>query len=262
VKPSHHRVAPAKAGAPCRSLCILAALASSILCRDLQAQRDPLPADSVVVDVRVHAESALVNARYFLARPVRAMDLTYLTNTCAAVSAIAATRSGTAVAFSIDTTLPWVTLHDTTDTANEGQGPLRYEVAYRVHLGFAKRVAIPLVQPARALDARTASVRPKVRVDLRTAGVGIGEPEFPRFDRVDASQWTSTNIAVPSTVVVRGALRPGQTPCDVAVRSAGSNDGFTWRFTAFVGTLVLWIPLYFAWATRRRRSDDDAEAST
>lgn len=241
--------------------CVSLVLAILLGGASLQAQREPLATDSVAVDARVLGDSVLVNVRFWFPRPVRALDLTYLTNTCASVSAIAATRNGAGVAFSIDTTLPWVTLHDTTDTANEGQGPLRYEVAYRVHLGRARRVAIPLVQPARALDARSAAVRPKVRMTVRSDDATVGAPEFPRFERVDASQWTTTSIAVPSTVVVRGERRPGQAPCDDAVRSAGVNDGFTWRFAAFVGTLVLWIPLYFAWATRRRRGDNDAEES-
>ncbi|MBC7893922.1 MAG: hypothetical protein H7066_00825 [Cytophagaceae bacterium] len=252
-------VAPAKAGAPRRWLLVLAALGGLMFSREARAQREPLATDSVGIDVRVLGDSVLVNARFWFPRPVRALDLTYLTNTCVSVSAIAATRNGVPVAFSMDTTRPWVTLHDTTDAANEGDAPLRYDIAYRVHTGHATRVAIPVIQPARALDARSAAVTPKVRLQVTSTSASIGVPEFPRFQQVGASRWSASTIAVPATIVVRGEVRPEVTPCDDAIRIEGENDGFTWRFAAFVGTLVLWIPLYFAWATRRRRGDDDAE---
>jgi hypothetical protein len=228
----------------------------------VDAQREPLATDSVSIDVRVLGDTALVDARYWFPRQVRALDLTFLTSTCTAVSSITGTRNGAPVAFAIDTTRPWVSLHDTTDTGDEANAPLRYDVAYRVHLGHARRQALPLIQPARALDPRTAAVTPKVRMTVTSASSSIGAPEFPRFQHPGASQWIASTIAVPATIVLRGELRPGATPCDEEIRIDGENDGFPWRFATFVGTLVLWIPLYFAWATRRRVGDDNAEENT
>jgi hypothetical protein len=168
-------------------------------------------------------------------------------------------RNGAPVAFAVDTLLPWVTLHDTTDVPDRVEAPLLYELSYDVALGLARRVAIPIIQPSRALDARTAAVEPKVRLTVTSTVDPVGAPEFPRFRPAGASAWSTATIAVPASVVIRGREPAGASPCDDAIRSPGTNGGFPWRFAAFVGTLVLWIPLYFAWATRRQRGDDAVE---
>jgi hypothetical protein len=40
----------------------------------------------------------------------------------------------------------------------------------------------------------------------------------------------------------------------------GEHGGFPLRFGLFVATIVLWIPLYFWWATRRRDTARDDQA--
>jgi hypothetical protein len=36
--------------------------------------------------------------------------------------------------------------------------------------------------------------------------------------------------------------------------TAGSTGGLEWRFVVFVGTMVIWVPAYLLWFTRRWRA--------
>lgn len=228
--------------------------------RTLPAQRESLPADSVAIDVDVRPSQSLVSARYWFARPVRALDLVHLTNSCTSIRDLRATRNGLVAGLTSDTTRPWVVWHDTSEVA-DAEGSLTYAFTYRVDHGPAARLALPMVLPDRPLDARNAPVTPKVRLSVRIEGEPSNAPEFPRFVREPDGRWSAALIAVPATIVVRGALREDQTPCDDAIRMEGSNGGFVTRLSAFIGTLALWIPLYFWWATRQRRGDNEPETA-
>ena len=237
----------------------IAAALLSVRAAPAGAQREPYAVDSVRVELAVAGDSARVRARYWFARPARALDFTHLTNTCTRVGAVVARRDGLAVALVADSNPPWVVLHDTTDAAAQPAMPFRYDVEYLVTSAAGGRMAVPLVQPAGALDPRGAPMRPRVGIVVRTAGGADGEPRLPRFTRSGEGEWTARMSAAPATVVMRrrGAAA---TTCDDGVMIPGEHAGFVRRVGLFLATIVLWIPLYFWWAGRRRA--EEAEDAT
>lgn len=217
------------------------------------AQREPYPVDSARIEVRVHAESSEVRVRYWFARPVRALDFTHLTNACTRVVVGTARRGERSVTLVVDSNPPWVVLHDTTDAASEPERGFTYDVEYRVHYPGGSRLALPVIQPAGAIDARGAPVRPKVQLVVRNAGLPGLEPRLPRFSATGPGEWHAGMAAVPATVVMRSGSAVGRgAPCDDAIGIPGENGGFVRHVLLFAGTIALWIPLYFGWALRRR----------
>lgn len=230
-------------------------LAIVLVARVARAQREPYPVDSARIVARVGRESSLVQATYWFAREPRALDLTYLETSCSSVTGVDAHRGDATVSLVREENRPWVVLHDTSDVGELVTGPVAYRLAYRVrHLG-GPRLAVPLVQPAGPLDARGARVAAKVQLHVSVAERDLARPEFPRFAEVRPAEWAADLVAVPSSIVMgvrRAAAEP--TPCELEI--AGANGGFIRRVALFLLTLLLWIPLYFWWAARRRPGAD------
>ena len=40
------------------------------------------------------------------------------------------------------------------------------------------------------------------------------------------------------------------TPCDQGIGKGGDDGGLVWRFCVLVGIMIVWVPLYLAWARR------------
>jgi hypothetical protein len=84
-----------------------------------------------------------------------------------------------------------------------------------------------------------------------------GAPVLPRFRVLGPRQWEITMVAVPSQVVVKTGAPTHSAVDESSTRFVGENGGFAVRVALLVSTIVLWIPLYFWWATRRRDGDDE-----
>lgn len=213
--------------------------------------------DSAHIELQVWRDSTRVSQAYWLARPIRALDLTWYVNGCASVGTPTATNGGLPVVFAADTNTPWVVLHDTTDASLLGEGPLRYGLSYLVTHGGGGQASIPVLQPSGPLGARGGPVTPKVRLRVTTDD-GVLRPVLPRFRFVREGVWEAVMVAIPANVVVRGP-ESGAASCDEASRMPGANGGFVRLVGLFVLTIATWIPLYFWWAMRQRDpAGDDA----
>jgi hypothetical protein len=220
-----------------------------------EAQREPYPVDSARIDLQVWRDSTRVRQEYWLARAVRALDLTWFMNACASVGTPAATSGGLPVVFAADTNTPWVVLHDTTDAALLGEGPVRYVLSYVVTHGGGGQASIPVLQPNGPLGTRGGAVTPKVRLRVITED-GDRRPVLPRFSLVREGVWEASMVAIPANVVARGPIA-GDATCDDEAPVAGENGDFPRLVALFVLTIVLWIPLYFWWATRKRDAPEE-----
>ena len=230
-------------------------IATAFVARPLAAQGEGLAVDSVRVAVQLQAASARVEEWYWLARTPRVLDFMYLANGCSAVAQVQAARGDLPVALAADTNAPWVSWHDTTDVTVPVDVPVVYRVGYDVTWRGGGRRTLPLVHPGRPLTARAAPVVPLVRVVVEDAS-GAHQPSFPRLVRESPTRWSAALVAIPSTVVLEGPDAAGG--CAPGDAIGGANDGFTRRMALLALTMLLWIPLYFWWAVRRRAGEDEA----
>ena len=228
--------------------------------RPAEAQRDPYPVDSMRVEIHAWRDSSRVTTRLWFVQPVRVLDYTYLSNNCTTIGNLVARRGGLPVALLADTNPPWIGLHDTTDAVGEPPGPQAHELTYHVtHLSGA-RVAVPIVQPAGPLTARNAALQSKVRLTVMSEQLRAGEPVLPRFRAVASREWKAAMVAAPSHVLIATGGVTTAAACDSPVQLPGGSGGFLRLVTLLVTTIVLWIPLYFWWATRKRMGDTEGES--
>jgi len=114
-------------------------------------------------------------------------------------------------------------------------------VSYSVRLS-ATVASIPLVIPAVPLaGAATITLR---------LPPGDARPVLPYLVRGAAGTWTAQFRALPSAIRVDLGSHGGQRPC-AETRPAGDAGTFSIRLAVFIASLVLWIPLYFWWASRQ-----------
>jgi len=141
---------------------------------------------------------------------------------------------------------PWITFRDTLAAQDDS---LRLVVRYDVRPAGAG--VIPLVHLASAVtgngSTRTGPVKVLVRVSDAATRVA-----FPHMTRQAPNEWSARFVAVPSFVEVAGL---GTAPCDEGPGAGGDDGGLVWRFCALVGIMIIWVPLYLAWARRSTERD-------
>ena len=193
----------------------------------------------IAVDVRPNA--AHVEERYLLAPSASPISLRVLTRPCATIGNLRVEQAGSVLSVTESRAGPWITFRD---TIAGGDDSLRLLVQYDVRPAGAG--VVPLVHLASAVtgngSTRTGPVKVLVRFSDAAARVA-----FPHMTRQAPNEWSGRFVAVPSFVEVAG-LRA--TPCDEGVGTGGDDGGLVWRFCALVGIMIIWVPLYLAWARR------------
>ena len=193
------------------------------------------------VDIAVDSAAvAHVRSTYVLAERAALPFLQYLTAKCAAVGRVSVSLGGDALELPPAERGPWVDL--TPDVADRRGSPGdTLVVSYSVRLS-ATVASIPLVIPAVPLaGAATITLR---------LPPGDARPVLPHLVRGAAGTWTAQFRALPSAIRVDLGSHGGQRPC-AETRPAGDAGTFSIRLAVFIATLVLWIPLYFWWASRQ-----------
>jgi hypothetical protein len=121
-------------------------------------------------------------------------------------------------------------------------------VSYSTRLG-ARHSTLPLLVPAAALQRAPDSRGALVDLNVTFAGDGGARVRLPRFEPTGRSGEWQTRLALPS--MLRIDLPAASTDrCDAF--QAGPTGGLVWRALTFVGTMGLWIPVYFWWFGRRQ----------
>jgi hypothetical protein len=105
---------------------------------------------------------------------------------------------------------------------------------------------IPLVHLASAVTGNGSTRTGPVNVLVRVSGAAA-RVAFPHMTRQAPNEWSARFVAVPSFVEVAGL---SATPCDEGVGAGGDDGGLVWRFCVLVGIMIIWVPLYLAWARR------------
>ena len=157
---------------------------------------------------------------------------------------------------------PWQTFQLTApadaSTVGSASRPSTLVVSYSTRLG-ARHSTLPLLVPAAALQRAPDSRGAVVDLTVTFAGDGGARVRLPRFEptgsepsRVMADgsgEWQTRLLALPS--MLRIDLPAASTDrCDAF--QAGPTGGLVWRALTFVGTMGLWIPVYFWWFGRRQ----------
>ena len=152
---------------------------------------------------------------------------------------------------------PWQTFQLTAPadagTVGSASRPSTLVVSYSTRLG-ARHSTLPLLVPAAALQRAPDSRGALVHLNVTFAG-GSGAPggarvRLPRFEPTGRSgEWQTRLLALPS--MLRIDLPAASTDrCDAF--QTGPTGGLVWRALTFVGTMGLWIPVYFWWFGRRQ----------
>ena len=162
------------------------------------------------ITVDVRPNAARVEERYVLAPSASPISLRVLTRPCATIGNLRVEQAGSVLSVTESRAGPWITFRDTIAGGDD-------------------------------------SLRLLVRYDVRPAGAGV-VPLVHLASAVTGNGSTRTGpVKVPSFVEVAG-LRA--TPCDEGVGAGGDDGGLVWRFCALVGIMIIWVPLYLAWARR------------
>jgi hypothetical protein len=104
--------------------------------------------------------------------------------------------------------------------------------------------------PAAALQRAPDSRGAVVDLNVTFAGDRGARVRLPRFEPTGRSdEWRTRLLALPS--MLRIDLPAASTDrCDAF--QTGPTGGLVWRALTFVGTMGLWIPVYFWWFGRRQ----------
>ena len=183
---------------------------------------------------------AHVRATYALAQDVPLPSLRYLSARCATVERIAVSLAGVRLEPAATARGPWVDLALNAGSTHGQVGDTL--VVWYVSQLSADVASIPLLLPVAPLS------RP-ARLDLRLPSADA-RPVLPHLSRDGAPDtWFATLRALPSAVRVDLGW-PSAGPC-AETQPAGEAGDFRIRLGVFIATLVLWIPLYFWWASRQ-----------
>ena len=134
-------------------------------------------------------------------------------------------------------------------TVGPASRPSTLVVSYSTRLG-ARHSTLPLLVPAAALQRAPDSRGAIVALNVTFAADGRARVRLPRFAPTGRSgEWQTRLLALPS--MLRIDLPAASTDrCDAF--QAGPTGGLVWRALTFVGTMGLWIPVYFWWFGRRQ----------
>jgi hypothetical protein len=109
---------------------------------------------------------------------------------------------------------------------------------------------LPLLVPAATLERAPGSRGAVVDLKVSFAGGGGARVRLPRFEPTGRSgEWHARLLALPSVLRLELPAAPAGR-CDAF--AAGPTGGLVWRALTFVGTMGVWIPVYFWWFGRRR----------
>lgn len=213
-------------------------IASDALAQSRQGTAD------ILVDVGPNA--AHVEERYILAPSAAPIAFRVLTRPCATIENLVLEQAGSVLSTTESRTDPWITFRGTIAPESDS---LRLVVRYDVRPAGAG--VVPLVHLTSAVtgggSARTGPVKVVVRVaDARS------RVSFPHMTRESPNEWSARFVAVPSFVGVAGLREP---PCDEGVKERGDDGGLVWRFFLLVGIMIVWVPLYLAWARRSQEGE-------
>jgi hypothetical protein len=196
------------------------------------SQAASLEAREVRVDVAIDSTGAArVRQTYALSSVPRSITFRHLNVPCATVSGVPLAGAAESA--------PW------RDFTAVDTGPDSITVAYDVR-STGDQLSVPILFPTLPVAPNEETGRGVVA--LRVVVPAGYEPVLPHLVASDSpGVWTARMIAVPSLVRVR---RAGFAPCGEAAR--GDAGPFDRTFAAFVGTMALWLPIYFTWVHRRR----------
>ena len=212
---------------------------------DTQPERARASDATVAVNAVAADRAATVQARYVFVGTPGSLSFELLQNACARIGPIRMESNGAVVPFVLDSTGPWLRVHDTSTVAI-GRDSLQYRVTYDVELS-GPEASIPLLLPATILATRRrgeAIARLSVRLPPE------GRVVLPRMAAEGAGVWSARMAALPATVRIRRDAP--NVNCDVQVSGASGN--FKLIFWALVTTLVLWVPTYLWWANREQHA--------
>jgi hypothetical protein len=235
-------------GPPRRRTESIAAAGLLLAAQAAQGQAAPFPTAGVKIEIAVAPDGgARIHESYALAPGTTVPGFQYLSGPCATVDGVTFSLGDAPVHIAPLARGPWRELHPDAATRATGGGAF-LTVSYQVRL-TGRWTSIPVVMPMAPLATgagRTASAE----IALRLPQGPPAGPVLPRLTASGGGTWTGAFNAIPSVVVLdRGAPQP---PCAEPAQP-GDAGSFGVRFTIFLATLLLWIPLYFWWANRQDR---------
>ena len=148
---------------------------------------------------------------------------------------------------------PWQTFQITAladaSTVGSASPPSSLVVSYSTRLG-ARHSTLPLLVPTAALQPAPDSRGALVDLHVTFAGDGGARVRLPRFEPAGRSgEWQTRLLALPSMLRINLPAVSADR-CDAF--QAGPTGGLVWRALTFVGTMGLWIPVYFWWFGRTK----------
>jgi hypothetical protein len=216
--------------------------------RNGAAQAAVFPSHDVRIEVTVNDDGrAAVNEEYVLTGPAEA-TFEFLDNPCSHVGPISAQLAGrtTVLSADADTRRPWTVMRI---SLTDGPAPVRvWGVRYDVQMD-GDEALVPIVLPAATLERADGSRGADVTLDVGFSGAAGTRVLMPQLQAMPDNHWHGRLLAIPSFVRVRTPARGGS--CSRPID--GTTGGLEWRFAIFVGTMVIWVPVYLSWFARRRK---------
>jgi hypothetical protein len=214
------------------------------------AQAVVFPSHEVRIEVTAGDDgAAAVDEEYVLTGSTdSAFEL--LENPCATMGPISVTVDGQAVVSSSDreTRRPWTLVHVSLANATVRRGAicrLRYEVQTQ-----GGEASVPIVLPAATLDRAGGSRGADVTVGVNFLSANGARVLMPQLQPTTTDgRWHGRLLAIPSFVRVRVPGPAARCSSEIA----GTTGGLEWRVAIFVGTIVIWVPVYLSWFGRRRK---------
>jgi hypothetical protein len=221
--------------------------------RPAPAQVPSFPSHDVSVRVTLGDDGrAVVREEYALTASFGEATFHFLEDSCATVGEVSGSIGPHTIALRVvpESGSPWTFLHLDDSTLPDARGnalTLRYEVNVR-----GAEVAVPIVLPAAMLELAEGTRGARVAIAVQWAGApGAARVVMPRLNPPGSrGEWHGQLLAMPSSV--RVDMPAAQGAC--ARSTGGSTGGLEWRFFVFVGTMVVWVPAYLLWFTRRWRA--------
>jgi hypothetical protein len=209
-------------------------------------------------DVRVHVSvgidgRATVSEEYALTGTIDRTPFHFLSDACAIVGPVSGAigERGLEFATTAGFHAPWTFLNSDFGSFNGSSGALK--LRYEVHTRGAE-IVVPLVMPATALALADGGRGARVSVTVVwTGAAGAARVALPRLEpSTSPNEWQANLLAMPSSVRLDAAAARGSSTCTRS--SDAPTGGLEWRFVAFVGTMVIWVPAYLLWFARRWRA--------
>lgn len=208
------------------------------------------------MDVAIDAEGrATVRETFQLSGVPSATSFRAPEAPCARLDGVTATLDERHLPMAPSGSGPWQSFQLTAPSPESVAGlaspPSSLVVSYSLQLG-ARQSMLPLLVPAATLQRAPGSRGAVVDLAVTFAGDSGERVQLPRFESTGRpGEWHARLLALPSMLRLDLPAAPAGR-CDAF--ETGPTGGLEWRAMAFVGTMGLWIPVYF-WQFGRRRDE-------